>query len=104
MLNPVQDGLNLELDSWSFGRGFAFAFTKITSLSYQWRSAIPFWATAAGEKGNKQLFTNNSLAAHPGGGSGSQGGAQQGTRARGEQYLDGPARSHTLAALELFVN
>src|SRR5437588_7147259 len=52
---------------------------------------------------HKHISTNNSLAAHLGGGRGSQGGAQQGTRARGEQYLDGLARSHTIAALELFV-
>jgi hypothetical protein len=36
------------------------------------------------------------LTAHLGGRQGSQGGAQQ-----GEQYLDGPDRSHTLAAAEL---
>src|SRR6059036_2583668 len=52
--------------------------------------------------GTKHMAANNSLAAHLGGGRGSQGGAQQGTGARGEQYLDGLARSHTIAALELF--
>src|SRR2546428_9496166 len=52
--------------------------------------------------GTKQIAANNSLAAHLGGGRGSQGGAQQGTGARGEQYLDGLARSHTIAALKLF--
>jgi hypothetical protein len=52
---------------------------------------------------HKHISTNNSLAAHLGGGRGSQGGAQQGTGARGEQYLDGLAQSHIIAALELFV-
>src|SRR5215471_11509583 len=50
----------------------------------------------------KHTFPNNCLAAHLGGGSRGQGGAQQGTRARGEQYLDGVSRSHTLAAEQLF--
>src|SRR5258706_16202247 len=50
----------------------------------------------------KQISLNNSLAAPLGGGSSSQGGAQKGTGARGEQYLDGLARSHKLRALELF--
>jgi hypothetical protein len=45
---------------------------------------------------------NKILAAHLGGGLGRQGGAQQGTGARGEQYLDGPTRSHTIAAWILF--
>jgi len=49
-----------------------------------------------------QNTKNKILAAHLGGGPGSQGGAQQGTGARGEQYLDGPARSHTIAAWSLF--
>src|SRR5262249_18365878 len=49
----------------------------------------------------KQFSQSNFLAAHFGGGWGSQGGAQQGTGARGEQYLDGPIRSHTLAAPKL---
>lgn len=40
---------------------------------------------------------NKSLAAHPGGASDSQGGAQQ-----SEQYLDGLARSRTMAAQNLF--
>jgi hypothetical protein len=51
---------------------------------------------------SKQITSNNSLAAHLGGGPGSQGGAQQGTGARGEQYLDGQDRSHTLRRPELF--
>src|SRR5438445_13349882 len=50
----------------------------------------------------ERLAASNSLAAHLGGGRGSEGGAQQGTGARGEQYLDGLARSHTIAALKLF--
>jgi hypothetical protein len=50
----------------------------------------------------KQTFPNDCLAASLGGGWRSQGGAQQGTRARGEQYLDGVSRSHTLAAKQLF--
>jgi hypothetical protein len=50
----------------------------------------------------KHTFSNNCLAALLGGGSRGQGGAQQGTRARGEQYLDGASRSHTLAAGQLF--
>ena len=41
---------------------------------------------------------NPALAAHHGGDRGGQGGAQQGTGARGEQYLEGHGRSHTLAA------
>jgi hypothetical protein len=44
-----------------------------------------------------QTTKNKILAAHHGGGWGSQGGAQQGTGARGEQYLDGTNRSHTIA-------
>ena len=50
----------------------------------------------------KQKTKNKILAAHLGGGLGGQGGAQQGTGARGEQYLDGLARSHTIAAWILF--
>ena len=50
----------------------------------------------------EQNTENKILAAHRGEGLGSQGGAQQGTGARGEQYLDGPARSHTIAAGVLF--
>jgi hypothetical protein len=50
----------------------------------------------------KQTFPNDCLAASLGGGWRSQGGAQQGTRARGEQYLDGVSRSHTLAPKQLF--
>src|SRR3989442_13011365 len=49
-----------------------------------------------------QNTKNKILAAHLGGGPGRQGGAQQGTGARGEQYLDGPVRSHTIAAWSLF--
>jgi len=45
---------------------------------------------------NRQNAKNKNLAAHHGGGSDSQGGAQQGTGARGEQYLDGLTRSHTI--------
>jgi hypothetical protein len=50
----------------------------------------------------KQHLKNKSLAAHLGGATNGQGGAQQGTRARGEQYLDGSSRSHTLSAPDLF--
>jgi hypothetical protein len=50
----------------------------------------------------KHNFPNNCSAAHFGGGSRGQGGAQQGTGARGEQYVDGVSRSHTLAAGQLF--
>jgi hypothetical protein len=50
----------------------------------------------------KQHLKNKSLAAHPGGATNGQGGAQQGTRARGEQYLEGSSRSHTLSAPDLF--
>ena len=50
----------------------------------------------------KQIPTNNSLAEHFGEGPSSQGGAQQGTGARGEQYLDGLDRSHTVARKILF--
>jgi hypothetical protein len=46
-----------------------------------------------------QIAKNKTLAAHHGGGWGGQGGAQQGTRAGGEQYLDGPSRSHTMARI-----
>jgi len=45
---------------------------------------------------NRQNAKNKNLAARHGGGSDRQGGAQQGTRARGEQYLDGLTRSHTI--------
>jgi hypothetical protein len=50
----------------------------------------------------KQTAQNKNVAAHHGGGPDRQGGAQQGTGARGEQYLDGPARSHTIARRILF--
>ena len=50
----------------------------------------------------KQTTKNKNLAAHHGGGPDSQGGAQQGSGARGEQYLDGRARSHTLVRSVLF--
>ncbi len=46
--------------------------------------------------GKNQTTKNKILAAHHGAGWGSQGGAQKGTGARGEQYLDGPDRSHTI--------
>src|SRR3989442_3619532 len=49
-----------------------------------------------------QNTKNKILAAHLGGGPGRQGGAQQGRGARGEQSLDGPVRSHTIAAWSLF--
>ena len=48
------------------------------------------------------MTKNKTLAKHHDGGLDSQGGAQQGTGARGEQYLDGPTRSHTIAARILF--
>jgi len=48
------------------------------------------------------MTKNKILAAHHGGGRDCQGGAQQGTGARGEQYLDSPARSHTIAPKVLF--
>ena len=41
---------------------------------------------------------NNSLAEHFGRRMARQGGAQQGTGARGEQYLDGLAFCHTISA------
>src|SRR3954467_5438816 len=47
-------------------------------------------------------FPNKTLSADHGGGPRGQGGAQQGTGARGEQYLDGGDRSHTLARRILF--
>ena len=47
--------------------------------------------------GNDHTTPSQILGAPLGGGRGSQGGAQQGTGARGEQDLDGPDRSHTLA-------
>jgi hypothetical protein len=50
---------------------------------------------------NKQMTANNSLAAHPGGGPSRQGGAQQGTGARGEQYLYGSALRHTILAARI---
>src|SRR5437667_6200311 len=61
----------------------------------------PIAARLRRSAGTKPIAANNSLAAHLGEGRGSQGGAQQGTGARGEQYLDGFARSHTIAASEL---
>ena len=45
-----------------------------------------------------QSFPNKSLAGHQGEGLCCQGGAQQGTGARGEQYLDSTALRPTLAA------
>src|SRR4051812_19733500 len=50
----------------------------------------------------KQMTRNKILAEHHDGGPDGQGGAQQGTGARGEQYLDGPARSHKIARKVLF--
>lgn len=50
----------------------------------------------------EHIAKNKSTAAHPGGAPESQGGAQQGTGARGEQYLDALARSRTIAAQDLF--
>jgi len=47
-------------------------------------------------------FRNKTLSAFHGGGPGRQGGAQQGTGARGEQDFDGGDRSHTLARRILF--
>jgi putative transposase len=52
----------------------------------------------------EQNAKNKSIAAHPGGASDSQGGAQQGTRARGEQYLDGQTRNRKMAPPDLFSN
>ena len=48
------------------------------------------------------MTKNKNLAEHHDAGPGSQGGAQQGTGARGEQYLDGLARSHKIARKVLF--
>ena len=45
---------------------------------------------------NRPNAKNKNLAARHGGGADRQGGAQQGTGARGEQYLDGLTRSHTI--------
>ena len=53
---------------------------------------------------DKQTSKNKILAAHHEGGPGGQGGAQQGTGARGEQYLDGPELPHTLVRTILFGN
>jgi|SRR5437867_503640 len=53
---------------------------------------------------HKHTSKNKILAAHHGGGPGGQGGAQQGTGARGEQYLDGPDLRHTLARRILFAS
>src|SRR4051794_27601712 len=50
----------------------------------------------------KQMTRNKILAEHHDGGPDGQGEAQQGTGARGEQYLDGPARSHKIARKVLF--
>src|SRR3954469_12965601 len=50
----------------------------------------------------KQMTKNKILAEHHDGGPDGQGGAQQGTGARGEQYLDGLARSHKIARKVLF--
>jgi len=50
----------------------------------------------------EQNAQNKSVAEQPGVAAGSQGGAQQGTRARGEQYLDGTTRSRTIAPKDLF--
>ena len=48
------------------------------------------------------MTQNKILAEHHDGGPDGQGGAQQGTGARGEQYLDGLARSHKIARKVLF--
>jgi len=50
----------------------------------------------------KQMTKNKTLAEHHDGGPEGQGGAQQGTGARGEQYLDALARSHKIARKVLF--
>jgi hypothetical protein len=50
----------------------------------------------------QQNSKNKILATHHGEGPGGQGGAQQGTGARGEQYLDGLARSHKIQSRILF--
>ena len=50
----------------------------------------------------EQNAKNKFIAAHPGGASDNQGEAQQGTGARGEQYLDGLTRSRKIAAQDLF--
>jgi hypothetical protein len=50
----------------------------------------------------KTSSKNKILAARHGFGPGCQGGAQQGTRARGEQYLDSPARSQIMGLPILF--
>jgi hypothetical protein len=93
MLNAVQNRLNFQLHRCSCAGLFAFSSNSQTNQN-AWRTAIAFSCA-------KHFFTSNSLAAHLGGGRDGQGGAQQGTGARGEQYLDGPDRSHTLAAAEL---
>ncbi len=97
-LNCAENRLNLQLHSWSAARWRAL-FSHLAGYRNPGRSAIALWPRAALRA--KHSFTSNSLAAYHGGGRGCQGGAQQGTRARGEQYLDSPARSHTLAAPEL---
>jgi len=48
------------------------------------------------------MTKNKTLAEHHDGGPEGQGGAQQGTGARGEQYLDALARSHKIARKVLF--
>jgi len=84
------------LHRWSFGRVFAFV-SKLTNYSNsRGISDCFFWVLP------KHFFTSNSLAEPYVWGRGCQGGAQQGTGARGEQYLDGSVRSHTVRLLELF--
>src|SRR5262249_18472872 len=50
---------------------------------------------------NEQNLENKSLTEEPGGAANSQGGAQQGTGARGEQYLDGSTIRRTIASRDL---
>ena len=99
VLHGVDKGFNLQLHGWSVGRWRALKFySHRARYPKADRSAIVYRGPTTSAL---QFFTSNFLAAHHGGGLGGQGGAQQGTRARGEQYLDGPARSHTLGAAQL---
>jgi hypothetical protein len=80
-LNPVQNGLNFELNSWSPGRRLPLVRNNLLEparISY-FSALLPEHAHL-----HLQLLTQRAWRRACG-----QGGAQQGTGARGEQYLDG---------------
>jgi transposase InsO family protein len=77
-----------------------FDYIEVFYNRQRLHSALGYRSPAQFER--EQNPKNKSIAAHPGGAPDSQGGAQQGTGARGEQYLDGLARSRIMPAQDLF--